>query len=164
MARAEQERLRPAPTHDCDTRPWPNYEDQDALFDEFTRRFDPTPHLIELHRLHGEATWRHPDEDAAFISSMVLAKEGNSLPLTEAYPDWRPALIDLANGICCERLAAAMPAAFARYSLCLESGLRPPPPREKPAFDEENPVSLLHHREQVLRGRELNGEARDFEF
>ena len=98
------------------------------------------------------------------MSSMVLAKEGNSLPLTEAYPDWRPALIDLANGIRRERLAAAMPATFARYSLCIKSGLRPPSPCQTSAFDEENPIPLIHHRERVLRGRELNGEARDFEF
>ncbi len=56
-----------------------------------------------------------------------------------------------------------MPAAFARYSLCIESGLRPLPPREISAFDEENPIPLTNQRERVLRGRELNGE-RDFEF
>lgn len=68
-----------------------------------------------------------------------------------------------ANGIRRERPAAAMPAAFARYSLCIESGLRPLPPREISAFDEENPIPLTNQRERVLRGRELNGE-RDFEF
>lgn len=64
------------------------------------------------------------------MASFVLAEASDPLPLTEAYPDWHAALIDLANGIRKEHLAAAMPAAFARYQLCLESGIRPPQPHE----------------------------------
>ncbi len=98
------------------------------------------------------------------LVSTLLAEEGGYMPLTEAYPDWRPVLIAPANEIRREYLRAAMPGAFGRYSRCLANGIRPPQPDERCLDYEENSIAFNYQRERVLRGRELNGEVRDFEF
>ena len=102
-----------------------------------------------------------PDDDIGFdIDSIMhdLERAPETIPV-KANPDFREALKEAWDKYYIEKTAEAMPLAYEQYMLRIQTGL---------AFEVSNMESwksvLDLHRNTILRGRELKGEPRNFDF
>lgn len=149
--------------------PWYEY-DRDELFRMIVEQFDPTHQLLELRRAmrEGQEQKFSLESDQSLFDFHDLANEHHLIvPIDAPAPDWRVALRQAAQEMRRRQLLAALPLEYEDYCQRLNLGLQPAAP---PYEGVGNPTDdwrlnhIQHRREEVLRGRVLNGEPADFDF
>ena len=99
-------------------------------------------------------SWEKEEADRAF---RLLEDADEPFPIYGEHTDWKLALIATANQYKKLKTIKALPAVYDEYLFRKQSGIAYPPP--------ENNLGLWDNlKEMVLKGRELAGEPRDFNF
>ncbi len=173
-ARADREadELKPStPPDEHDARPWWHQlasDEKRDLFAEFAQRFDPTPNLLALRAAYDEGTGKWKNErvtDGLIMNIDLLLKARERLAIDADADDWRQPLIDLGNQLRKTLLAVALTDVYEEeYLLRRQTGLTLAPPDPDRTIRETEPEWLNEVRQEILRGRELNGEPRDFNY
>ncbi|WP_046244312.1 hypothetical protein [Hymenobacter terrenus] len=149
--------------------------EDDWHFAEFTRRFDADPEtLLTYHRamlcVFNESYNRVLDLTNQNIQLLGDARGPWPVP---AHPDWRQGILAAAAHLHRELLLAALPTVFDDYEFRIQTGLLPAAPDQYRAYHddqkpEEDPAKrcaiMPYLEEDILRGRELAGEPRDFNY
>ena len=149
-----------------ETRPWLSMHDE-ATFRMIVETFDPTPGLLELRRAQEQGLEDRDNEEseAALLALHNLANSRLVIPIDMHTADWRLALREAELVLRCRQLARALPGAYDDYCQRQQLGLAQNPPLSASYGDEpEEPWNINYKREQVLNGRELAGEPRDFNY
>ena len=159
---ASQRAAEPPPPPDPDPRPARlNMADMEDLLEGFVEEFE-TPLLRRQRAAYEELTAREEgdkqvEEDFAYLKSLDLA---DAVPLGAA-PNWRAALRQAVVESQRQQLLAHLPLAYEDYLLHRQLGIAHPTAKE----DRDRDVrSYQGWREELLDGRELLGEPRDFAF
>ncbi|MBC7447198.1 MAG: hypothetical protein H7330_04000 [Hymenobacteraceae bacterium] len=172
LARAERNKTA-TPYPPPDPRPsWLQGKPGLDLFAEFATRFEAdSADLLALRAAYQRGTDHRLSTDSNLTDALVLnvpllldAQE--RLPLDDDAPDWRQAVIDLGNRLRKTLLAVALEEVYEdEYLLRLQTGLAlaPPDPDQSAEWEKEDGW-LDDLRANILRGRELNGEPRDFNY
>ncbi|MDO7873227.1 hypothetical protein Q5H93_00675 [Hymenobacter sp. ASUV-10] len=165
---AEGPAPRPDPVYDRRPHYGPYAELEDA-YTAFMERFETIPELMEKRRAFENVT--HYGVDDELIMAMdLLTQVPELLPVPEDAPEWRPVILQLAAQVRKQLLAEALPLVYDDYRLRLDMGLRPAPPYRSYRDDDDDDISPRRKewqdkdREKILRGRERNGEPRDFNY
>ena len=166
-----------APPDAFDDAPDRYLTEDDWHFAAFARRFDPDPETLLAYR---RAMLRVLNEsynhvlDLTSRNLQLLAHARGPWPVP-AHADWRQGIYAAAAQLHRELLLAALPAVFEDYEFRLQTGLQPAPPDKyrayhdtddpDPAEDPATDCAIMPYLEKaILRGRELAGEPRDFDF
>ncbi|MDZ4846439.1 MAG: hypothetical protein SH857_12925 [Chitinophagales bacterium] len=89
---------------------------------------------------------------------LTLSKAKEHVPI-EAHSDWMQAVIRAAKRYKQEKIAEAMPSVFEEYTFKIEAGIG------YPALEKENTYEWVKQLgEEILEGRSLAGEPRDYEY
>ena len=147
-----------------------------APFAAFARAFDPDPErLIRYRRAWLRVQGGHYSHynERADTSREDLWDAPNPWPVA-AHADWRMGIIATAQELDRALLLAALPAVFEDYQFRLATGLAPAAPDKYRAYHDSDPskdddmaedcAPPDYLTEAILRGRELAGEARDFDY
>jgi hypothetical protein len=148
--------------------------EDDWHFAEFTRRFDSDPETLLAYRQAMLRTFNDNYNQVLNLTNQNLELLGDARgpwPVS-AHPDWRQAIYAAAAQLHRELLLAALPAVFDDYEFRIQTGLQPAPPDEyrayhdtQPANEDPDEYTIMPYLEKgILRGRELSGEARDFDY
>lgn len=156
--KAEEEKNNPQPITsslaDTDARPPLQYHKK-GWMTWFINTFEDKETQDVYKRYGGERAFDDYDE---FLENDLdtLAKAGKPVPVN-AWFDWKEAIHRAADKYSREKIAEALPDAYEQYKLKVEMGIDVP---------EENPLAALFnwYPAAILRGRELNGEPRNFNF
>ncbi len=150
----------------------------DYRFSEFTRRFHPDAnHVFALRRAMRRmfSTQYNAVHERIEQSIELLTDTDDRIPI-EAHPDWRAAVIVAAAHQHRRLLLKALPTVWAEYEFRIATGLQPAEPDQYRAYrdDDENRPTIYspdrdetiapYLEEDILRGRELAGEPRDWDF
>lgn len=157
----------PAAPYVPDTRPWLSLYDE-ADFRMVMEQIDPTPGLMELRRAQEQGIEDRDNEDAegALLAFCNLRDSLLVVPIEADAPDWRPALCRAELLLRRQQLARALPHAYDDYCQRQALGLAQHPSPLVHTWDDETaePWHIDYTREQVLHGRELAGEPRNFDY
>lgn len=157
----------------------PDYylSDEDGAYDyhfsEFTRRFHPdADHIFALRRaIRRQYSTSYNAVHQRVEHSVELLTATDDLIPIEAHPDWRQAVTQAAINQHRRLLLKALPTVWADYEFRIATNLQPAKPDQFRAYHDDNDADdddaeqKPHYLEaKVLRGRELAGEPRDFNF
>jgi len=144
-------------------------------FEAFARTFDPDPEpLAAYHRAwlrQQNAHYSHYMQKTE--SSRELLWDAKGPWPVAAHADWRQGIVGAAQELHRALLLAALPAVFDDYEFRLATGLAPAAPDQyrayhdaaKPDDDPAEDCAVPEYLERyILRGRELAGEPRDFNY
>ncbi|WP_345054982.1 hypothetical protein [Hymenobacter glaciei] len=162
-----QEPVAPVAPYVPETRPWLSLYGE-ADFRMVMEQIDPTPGLMELRRAQEQGIEDRDNEDAegALLAFCNLRDSPLVVPIEADAPDWRPALRQAELLLRRQQLARALPHAYDDYCQRQALGLAQNPSPLEHTWDDETtePWNINYAREQVLHGRELAGEPRDFDY
>jgi hypothetical protein len=148
-------------------RQWVEYDEKE-LFRLIATQFDPTPGLLELRRSMDAGVEYHHcrAHDEALVAFHTLVEAPLPVPIVTPAADWRPALTLAVHELRRRQLLDALPLAYEEYCQRLALGLQLEPPYPPSGYPDDlpEPSSITYARANVLHGRELNGEPRDFNF
>jgi len=144
-------------------------------FEEFARAFDPDPEpLAAYHRAwlrQQSAHYSHCLQQTE--SSRELLWDAKGPWPVAAHADWRQGIVGAAQELHRALLLAALPAVFDDYGFRLATGLAPAAPDQFRAYHDaskpdNDPAEYCavpdYLKRLILRGRELAGEPRDFNY
>jgi len=97
----------------------------------------------------------HSDYDEFVEQDLRMLRDAEEQVPIEAWYDWKEAIHRTAHKYMTEKIIETLPLAFEQY--CINLDLKIP-------FSELKPDDNKWYGESILRGRELNGEPRDFNF
>ncbi|PJJ48538.1 hypothetical protein [Hymenobacter chitinivorans] len=148
--------------------------EDDWHFAEFTRRFDPDPETLLAYRRAMLCVYNGNYNNVLSHTSQnleLLADARGPWPVP-THADWRQGIYAAAARLHRELLLAALPAVFEDYEFRLQAGLQPAPPDEYRAYHDDKPAEdpakecriMPYLKEGILRGRELAGEPRNFNY
>jgi hypothetical protein len=127
----------------------------------FVNNFDDKETQEAFRQFGGEIVWENmadddDDGDDLYEVFQLLSAADKQVPIEEHY-DWKYAVRKAAYMYQCEKIAEAIPIAYQQYRVHIDMNL---------AFEEKESIfdSMGFYEEAILRGRELNGEPRDFNF
>ena len=145
-----------APQIDVDRRPHLDYF-EDGWMTWFVKTFEDKQTQDIFDRYGGEE--RNFDFDEFLDKDLdILCKADKLIPI-EAWFDWKEAVHKIADKFRREKIAEAMPFAYKQYRVSIDLNL---------GFEEVQPLFRMEdwgwQYEAILRGRELNGEPRDYDF
>ncbi len=149
----------------------------DGRFTEFTRRFHPAAdHIFALRRAMRRQYSTHYNAIHERIEQSIalLTDTDDRIPI-EAHPDWRAAVTAAAAHQHRRLLLKALPTVWADYEFRIATGLQPAEPDQYRAYHDDDRAYNPHPPEKdetiapylekgILRGRELAGEPRDWDF
>lgn len=149
--------------------------EDDWHFAEFTRRFDADPETLLAYRRAMLCVFNDNYNNVLNLTNqnLELLKDARGPWPVPAHADWRQGIYAAAAQLHRELLLAALPAVFDDYEFRLQTGLQPAPPDEYRAYhdddqptqeDPEEYVIMPYLKKGILRGRELAGEPRDFNY
>ncbi|GAA3958869.1 hypothetical protein [Hymenobacter antarcticus] len=146
-------------------------------FAEFTRRFDADPETLLAYRRAMLRVFNSNYNQVLNLTNqnLELLEDARGPWPVPAHADWQQGIFAAAAHLHSELLLAALPAVFDDYEFRIQTGLQPASPDQYRAYHdahdgkpEENPAeecAIMPYLEKgILRGRELAGEARDFEY
>ena len=153
-------------TNPPDKRPYFSINTFDV--DEMTnmiRQLETDPEVLRAYLDHkkylsnpGKINLKHHSEVLEAWQQLVDCTE--PFPMVNTAADWKEALVATANLWKRTKLIRALPAAYEEYLMRLDAGLEQPYGQ----FEVQNRKGKEIYNEYVLRGRELKGEPRDFNF
>lgn len=142
-----------------DTRPMLQYY-KDNFYDWFVSTYENKQTQKYYQAWKETCLDKNPYDAQAQQALWDLQESPGQFPI-EGHYDWRQGLIRAAEKFNCHKIAEAMSEAFEEYKMRIDSGF--------PFERNEESVKQYEHignqmRERILRGRELSGEPRDFNF
>jgi len=146
-----------APVAQQDMRPRLNYHNNGWLT-WFVSTFEDKQTQEMFQRYGGEHPFSGSDSDEFLHNDLTTLGKADGLVPIEAWFDWKEAIHKAADKYRREKIAEALPIAFEQYRMNIELQIA----FEKPETETENPNEGLSG--AILKGRELNGEPRDFNF
>ena len=158
-AQRETQQAQAAAAPPPDPRPAHLYgDDAEALRYEFARQFESA----EVNRQRTAYETAHPPgtwEDEALDEELDFLKDLDEPVPIEAGPDWRLAVRQASYAYRKQKLLANLPLAYEAYCQRREWGIAQPPVDDD---ESHNVADWLY--DALLKGRELLGEPRDFNF
>lgn len=141
-------------TPETDRKPFLNYTAKGWLT-WFVNTYEDKQTQEMFKRYGGERPF-DGDNDDVEVELEMLNKAEKLIPVQGWY-DWKEAIRKAADLYRKEKIIEALPEAFEQYRLKIDMGI---------AFEEKKSVfdDIKWYPEAILRGRELNGEPRDFNF
>lgn len=148
--------------------------EDDWHFAEFARRFDPDPETLLAYRRAMMCVFNDNYNNILSHTNQnleLLADAHGPWPVS-AHADWRQGIYAAAAQLHRELLLAALPTVFEDYEFRLQTGLQPAPPDEYRAYYDDKPTEdpakecriMPYLKKDILRGRELAGEPRNFKY
>jgi hypothetical protein len=102
----------------------------------------------------GESIY-HSDNDESVDNDLDTLRDSETPVAIEGWYDWKEAIHRAAHKYSTEKIIEALPLAYEKYRMNIEL---------KIPFLELKPDEDVWYRNAILRGRELNGEPKDFDF
>ena len=106
-----------------------------------------------VERVSLNSTYEHEQAESAFH---YLCETEDVIPIEGFYPDWRFALVEVANAHKKQKILEAIPVVYDEYLFRKQTGIQ----YEKTGQF----TSWKEFKNYILRGRELCGEPRNFDF
>lgn len=144
----------PAPDSNLDQRPFLDYHKK-GWMTWFINTFEDKQTQETFKRFGGENPYR--DYDEYLQDDLRMLEHADRIVPIQGWFDWKEALHKTAFRYFREKVTEALPLAYEQYQMRVEMGL---------AFevDPDLPVYDKWYHDALLRGRELNGEPRDYDF
>lgn len=141
-------------TPETDRKPFLNYNAKGWLT-WFVNTYEDKQTQEMFKRYGGERPFDGDNDDVD--GDLELLSKAEKLIPVQAWYDWKEAIRKAADLYRREKIMEAMPEAFEQYRLKIDMGI---------AFEEQKSIydGLNWYPDAILRGRELNGEPRDFNF
>jgi len=137
-----------------DTRPSLDYSNR-GWISWFVNTYEDKETQEAFKKYGGESPFGKHDEELE-ASIRLICRADRVVPIQGWY-DWKEAIHKAADRYSRIRIAEAMPEAYEQYITNVELGIGFPAP------DDFKPYEDWYHK-TILKGRELNGEPRDFDF
>jgi hypothetical protein len=141
------------PEHD--PRPWLKTHEKGWLT-WFVNTFEDKQTQEIFTRYGGERS--HSSFDQHLDQDLLILRDADRPVPVQAWFDWKEAIHRATEKYVVQRIIEAMPLAYEQYRIKIETGI---------AFDQKHKADdddFDWYRNAILRGRELNGEPRNFEF
>ncbi len=152
--RKDELRNKDKPVPEPDNRPYLSNEDGKII--EFMNRFEDAKTIgLMTARMKNEEV----QDNREFNEAIETLRYTDEKVPVEFNEDWRQGVIEAANNYIKNKLLAELPKAYQRYVFRINNGLGFTPKEVDHSLD----FNKLY-KEMILRGRELNGEPRDFNF
>lgn len=142
-----------------------NTFDKEVMTD-MINKLETDPKVLQAYLNH-EKYYCDPDkisflnDSAVFDAWQALSDCKEHFPIVNNTADWKDALVATANLWKRTKLIRALPTAYEEYIMRLEAGLEQPYNRE---YESQHRETRDIYNENVLLGREIKGEPKDFNF
>lgn len=154
----------PAPPGDAELdKPWMNFMETD-LHMELAKQIEDK-HTLKLMQEYVKATEHRQtyEHERAQEDFHYLSEIKDELVPIESHYDYREALSRAVENYKCRKIAEYLPSAFRKYEQMRTIGFQLGTEKEKEQFKSYTQIGNVW-RELILKGREINGEPRDFNF
>jgi hypothetical protein len=141
--------------------------DHRTLF-EYAREFESDPHFVELFRgwqeQINELERQDADEDGNFDQALTILQEATEPIYLEGGLKWKDAIVRAGNSYINNIIYRQLDYIYDEYLTLRSSGLSVGKKKADVMDEMLKDQIVVLYRDQILRGRELAGEPRDFNF